>query len=170
MILAVMSAIYAIAYGSLKNSWLQRGLNPWPQDTGGNPQMTSSQRQWLHSSDGKSIVLVSQGQGFKPCWSPKFFRLLCAIAQIVLITARIIAYLTTGFIIYLSFHSLGFSARPGSFFVLACKKFLVVHTAFSKLQCVGFVTFTWHLFRLFLGHRSRSDYFCDFWKSGISFS
>ena len=34
MILAVMNAIFAIAYGTLKNSGLQRGLNPRPRNTG----------------------------------------------------------------------------------------------------------------------------------------
>ena len=34
MILAVMDAILAIAQRSLKNSGIQRGLNPWPRDTG----------------------------------------------------------------------------------------------------------------------------------------
>ena len=33
MIFAVVKAIIAIAYRSLKNSWLQRDLNPWPRDT-----------------------------------------------------------------------------------------------------------------------------------------
>ena len=41
-----------------------------------NPQMTSSHHQWLHSSVGYSIAAVSQGHGFKPRWSPEFFRLL----------------------------------------------------------------------------------------------
>ena len=39
--------------------------------------MTSSQRQWLHRSVGESVVLVSRGHGFKPRWSPAFFRQLC---------------------------------------------------------------------------------------------
>jgi len=36
MIIAVMNAIWAIAYRSLKKSGLQRDLNPWPRDTGAN--------------------------------------------------------------------------------------------------------------------------------------
>ena len=34
LILAVMTAILAIADKGLKNSGFQRGLNPWPRDTG----------------------------------------------------------------------------------------------------------------------------------------
>ena len=41
-----------------------------------NPQMTGSQRQWLHCSVGWSVAPVSRGYGFKPRWSPDFFRLL----------------------------------------------------------------------------------------------
>ena len=37
--------------------------------------------------------LVSRGYGFKPRWSPDFFRLLYAFAKIASITARIIASL-----------------------------------------------------------------------------
>ena len=69
MILAVVNAIFAIAYGSLKNSGLQLGFEP----------MTSHRY---------------RGHGFKPRWSPEFFRLPYAIAKIASTAARIIAYLT----------------------------------------------------------------------------
>ena len=38
-------------------------------------------------------IQVSQGHGFKPLWSPAFFRLLYTTEKIALITARIIALL-----------------------------------------------------------------------------
>ena len=45
------------------------------------------------SNDLRSIAPESRGHGFKPRWSPEFFRLLYAIAKIALITAKIIASL-----------------------------------------------------------------------------
>ena len=59
MIIAVLNAIKVIANRSVKKSGLQRGLN-WGQTSvhmhssqaHQNSQMTSSQRQWLHSSVG----------------------------------------------------------------------------------------------------------------------
>ena len=50
MILAVMNAIFAIAYGSLKNSGVQQDLNLGPHNTGVMVKLP-----------------VSRGQGFKPC-------------------------------------------------------------------------------------------------------
>ena len=44
----------------------------WPLRTH-NPQMTSSQHQWLHSSVGWSVTPVLQHHKFKPPWSPYFF-------------------------------------------------------------------------------------------------
>ena len=38
----------------------------------------------------KSVATASWGHGYKPRWSPEFFRLLYAIAKIEFITARII--------------------------------------------------------------------------------
>ena len=38
-----------------------------------NPQLTCSQRQWLHSSVGRASHRWSRGHGFKPRWSPDFF-------------------------------------------------------------------------------------------------
>ena len=38
-----------------------------------NPQLTCSQRQWLHSSVGRASHRYSRGHGFKPRWSPEFF-------------------------------------------------------------------------------------------------
>ena len=32
MVLAIVNAIFAIAYGILNNSGFQRGLNPWPPE------------------------------------------------------------------------------------------------------------------------------------------
>ena len=59
-----------------------------------NPQLTCSQRQWLHSSVGKASHRYSRGYGFKPRWSPEFFfRLLYAIVKIAITTARIILHL-----------------------------------------------------------------------------
>ena len=46
MILAVMNAIYAVAYGSLKKSGLQRGLNPWPRHTEATLQPTEIWSHW----------------------------------------------------------------------------------------------------------------------------
>ena len=53
MILAVMNAIYAIAYRSLKNSGLQWGLNSWPYNRLAFPVQTQefpmlSIIEWLH--------------------------------------------------------------------------------------------------------------------------
>ena len=59
-----------------------------------NPQLTCSQRQWLHSSVGRASHRYSRGHGFKPRWSPEFFfRLLNAIVKIAITTARIILHL-----------------------------------------------------------------------------
>ena len=55
-----------------------------------NPQMISSQRQWLNRSVGYSVAPESRGHGFKPRSSPEFFRLLCAIVKIAFTTVRII--------------------------------------------------------------------------------
>ena len=55
-----------------------------------NPQMISSQLQWLSSSIDYSVAPESRGHGFKPRSSPAFFRLLCAIVKIAFMTARII--------------------------------------------------------------------------------
>ena len=40
MIFAVTNAIFTIAQRSLKNSGLQRGLNPWPRDSGATLQLS----------------------------------------------------------------------------------------------------------------------------------
>ena len=57
--------------------------------------MTSSQRQWLHSSIGESVAPVSRGHGFKPRWSSEFFRLPYAFEKVAFITARTKAYMNT---------------------------------------------------------------------------
>ena len=58
-----------------------------------NPQLTCSQRQWLHSSVGR----VARSRVQAPLKSWIFFRLLYAIVKIAITTARIILHLKTLF-------------------------------------------------------------------------
>ena len=48
---------------------------------------------FVGSNGNYSVAPESRGHGFKPRWSPEFFRLLYAIAKIAFITAKIIASL-----------------------------------------------------------------------------
>ena len=64
-----------------KNSGLQRGLNPWPRDTGAMLYQLSyevtdvcSQRQWLHSSVGKVSHRYREVTGSNPVEVPNFFQ------------------------------------------------------------------------------------------------
>ena len=55
--------IWCISYISFTHNYLSREVV--------NSEVTSSQRQWLHSSVGWSIAPVSRGRGFTSRWSPK---------------------------------------------------------------------------------------------------
>ena len=58
-----------------------------------NPQLTCSQRQWLHSSVGRASHRYREVTGSSPVEVLNFFRLLYAIAKIAIVTARIILHL-----------------------------------------------------------------------------
>ena len=53
------------------------------------------------SYETTSVAPVFQGHGFKPRWSPEFFRLLYTIAEIAFITTMIIAYLIANLQFYI---------------------------------------------------------------------
>ena len=86
-IIDFMSTVHIWSISYIISSLIHSSREHW------NPQMTSSQCQWLHSSVGQSVAPVSRGHGFKPRWSPEFFRRPYPIAKIASITARIIASL-----------------------------------------------------------------------------
>ena len=58
-----------------------------------NPQLTCSQRQWLHSSVGRASHRYREVTGSSPVEVLNFFRLLYAIVKIAITTARIILHL-----------------------------------------------------------------------------
>ena len=80
-ILAVMNAISAVTNRSLKNSGLQRSLEP------------------------ETVTVTAWGHGLKSRWSAEFFRPFYVTAKITSITARIIAPYHENVKLALDFHA-----------------------------------------------------------------
>ena len=96
----------------------------------------------------------SRGQGFKPRWSPEFFRLLYAIAKIAFITAKIIASLDFISAVHIWFISYTIHQRLKSMTFSGCLSSLfdVVCGASQRLFEVSFVNF---------GFWARQMYICS---------
>ena len=106
MILAVMNASFEPVTSRYQcdtlTNWAMKPLGSWSFVGSNVPVRDESTMKWYM----KWIIYGTAG--FKPRWSPEFFRLLYAIAKIAFITARIIASLdfiyAAPYMIHLIYH------------------------------------------------------------------
>ena len=103
-----------------------------------NPQLTCSQRQWLHSPIGRASHWYREVTGSSPVEVLNFFRRLYAIVEIAITTARIILHLIS----YLQFtydlfdmhHSLTYLSREHMNPQLTCSQRQWLHSSVGRVS------------------------------------